>query len=83
MGQVATEEDKTKTQRVRVHYYELNKEQREQYFRLKSAKKDKKRNEEARRKEEVHEWKTQQHTEKLRHAMQKKKMQDMQEEALR
>ena len=56
---MATEEDKTKTQRVRVHYYELNKEQREQYFRLKSAKKDKKRNEEARRKEEVHEWKTQ------------------------
>ncbi len=50
---------------------------------MKSAKKEKKRNDELRRKEELHEWKTQQHTEKLKHAMQKKRMQDMQEEAKR
>jgi hypothetical protein len=50
---------------------------------LKSAKKEKKRNDDLKRKEELHEWKTQQHTEKLKHALQKKKMQDMQEEANR
>ena len=81
MGQ--SEEEKNKTKRIKIHYYELNKEQREQYFRLKSAKKEKKRNDELRRKDELHEWKTQQHTEKLKHAMQKKRMQDMQEEAKR
>jgi len=61
----------------------LNKDQREQYFRIKSAKKDKKMNEAIKRKEELHDWKAQQHTEKLKHALQNKKMQDMQEDAKR
>jgi hypothetical protein len=47
----------------------LNKDQREQYFRIKSAKKDKKMNEAIKRKEELHDWKAQQHTEKLKHAL--------------
>jgi hypothetical protein len=61
----------------------LNKDQREQYFRIKSGKKDKKMNEAIKRKEELHDWKAQQHTEKLKHARQNKKMQDMQEDAKR
>ena len=36
-----------------------------------------------RRKEELHEWKALQHNEKLKHALQKKKMQDMQDEVKR
>ena len=60
VGQVGqSEEEKNKTQRIKIHYYELNQDQREQYFRIKSAKKEKKRNDDIKRKEEIHEWKIQ------------------------
>ena len=84
VGQVTQgDDDKNKTQRVRIHYYELNQDQREQYFRIKSAKKEKKLTDAVKKKEEIHEWNIQQRTEKLKHALQNKKMQDMQEEAKR
>lgn len=53
-GGDGTDEDKEKAKKIRIPFYMLNQEERIQYYRIKSTKKEKKREEEIKaRKEEL------------------------------
>lgn len=80
-NETQTEEDKEKVKKIKIPFYELNQEERQIVFRIKSAKQEKKLAEEMKNKREVIEWKVQQRSEKMNAALRRKKMQDNEEEA--
>ena len=61
----------------------MSQEQREQYFRIKSAKKEKLRSAFITKEREKHEWEYQEYSQKIKNVQQKKKMIDQQEDAER
>jgi hypothetical protein len=56
-NETQTDEDKDKAKKIKIPFYELNQEERQIVFRIKSAKQEKKLAEEQKNKKEVLEWK--------------------------
>lgn len=76
-------DDKDKKKKLRLDYKELNPDQRHEYFRIMSAKQDKKRAEKFKKEQEILDWKIQEHSQKLKTVQNRKKLKDMEDDVQR